>query len=215
MPTTAAIALAIIGGYLVGSISFAWLIGRSQGIDIRKHGSGNVGATNVQRVLGRNLGRLCFLLDFGKGVLPVVLTQALTGPQPAWIAVLAGAAAVVGHVWPITLGFKGGKGFATSLGVIAAVAPLCFVVGALVWLAVFFGTRYVSLASLASAVALPLAATAFRVLPVGRVPTSVYLLLWAVTVLIFIRHKSNIQRLLNGEEHRFGQTTVNQDNRRP
>lgn len=205
MPAIQSALCALVGGYLVGSVSFAWLIGRLNGIDIREHGSGNVGATNIQRVLGKEWGRLCFVLDFAKGAVPVWIAQACAGAEFAWVPVVAGAAAVAGHVWPITLHFKGGKGFATSLGVIAALAPLCFVVAALVWLGVFFATRYVSLASILAAVALPLAAAGLHPFPALDIAPSVHALLWAIAGLIVVRHKSNIQRLLNGTEHRFGE----------
>lgn len=197
--------LSILAGYVIGSISFAWLIGRSQGIDIRKHGSGNVGATNVQRVLGKSLGRLCFVLDFAKGAVPVLIAQALTSADSAWIPVVVGAAAVAGHVWPITLRFKGGKGFATSLGVVAALAPLCFVAAIVVWLGVFFSSRYVSLASILAAAALPVTAHLLGWLSPLRIASSVHVLLWAVAILVALRHKSNIQRLIRGEEHQFNQ----------
>lgn len=198
--------LSILAGYAVGSLSFAWLIGRSQGVDIRKHGSGNVGATNVQRVLGKSLGRLCFVLDFAKGAVPVLIAQAVTGTDSAWIPVVVGAAAVAGHVWPFTLRFKGGKGFATSLGVVAALAPLCFVAAIAVWLGVFFSSRYVSLASIAAAAALPLTAHLLGWLfSPYRIAPSVHALLWVLAVLVAIRHKSNIQRLIRGEEQQFNQ----------
>ena len=205
MPLIGTVLLSIMVGYAVGSLSFAWLIGRSQGIDIRKHGSGNVGATNVQRVLGKSLGRLCFVLDFAKGSVPVLIAQAVTGADSAWIPVVVGAAAVAGHVWPFTLRFRGGKGFATSLGVVAALAPLCFVAAIVVWLGVFFSSRYVSLASIAAAAALPLTALLLGWFSSFRVADSVHALLWALAVLVAIRHKSNIQRLIRGEEPQFNQ----------
>ncbi len=205
MPLLGTVLVSIVAGYAVGSLSFAWLIGRSQGVDIRKHGSGNVGATNVQRVLGKSLGRLCFVLDFAKGAVPVLIAQAVTGPDSAWIPVAVGAAAVAGHVWPFTLRFKGGKGFATSLGVVAALVPLCFVAAIAVWLGVFFSSRYVSLASIAAAAALPLTAHLLGWLSPFRIAPSVHALLWVLAVLVAIRHKSNIQRLIRGEEQQFNQ----------
>jgi len=145
--------------YLVGSIPWGFLIGKLKGIDIRSHGSGNIGATNVRRVLGRPLGTLCFLLDLLKGLLPVVLIGALLGPAllvpPDLGRALAAGAAVSGHVWPVWLGFKGGKGVSTTLGALVAVSWLAVLMGVVAWVVAFFLTRYVSVASLVSANLLP------------------------------------------------------------
>jgi len=208
----------IAAAYLSGSVPYALLIGLAKGVDIRHHGSGNIGATNCGRTLGRRYGMLCFALDLLKGFVPVLaagwwfqaLGRADLGPADAgrWLAVAV--AAVAGHVAPLWLRFRGGKGVATGFGVVLGVWPfLTFpALAALVtWGLVLWLSRYVALASIAGAVAMPLyflAACALARWPAGR--------LWpflAVTVLmaalIVIRHQGNIRRLLAGTESKVGQ----------
>lgn len=193
--------------YLVGSIPWGFLIGKFNGLDIRYHGSGNIGATNVRRVLGRDWGGLCFAADLLKGLLPVIcfglLLSARTSLSPEYGKLLAAAGAVAGHVWPFWLGFKGGKGVATSIGALLAVSWVAVVIALITWLVVFYSVRYVSLASLAAAVMLPVGFALLRVVrgetPWG--PTLVLLLVLAA--LIIVRHRSNLKRLLQGTEHRF------------
>ena len=183
--------------YLIGSVPCGFLLGKANGVDIRKVGSGNIGATNVTRMLGRDWGAACFVLDFLKGLLPVVLLPRLFA-DGALLPVLAGAGTVVGHMFPLYLKFKGGKGVSTSVGVLLALAFWSVVVGVIIWVVVFYSTRYVSLASLAAALSMPVVAL---VLPGESGWTR--LLLVVLAVLIVVRHRTNIVRLYQGTEHRF------------
>lgn len=193
-----------VAAYVVGSIPFGLLIGKWHKIDIRKHGSGNIGATNITRTLGRDWGIFCFFLDFCKGMLPVVIAQQTVGSidsLPSALlgipGILAAAAAISGHIWPVFLRFKGGKGMATSLGALVALAPFHVIICAITWYLVFLATRYVSMASIAAALALPLGGIFIRT----SWPTTTLLI--AITILIVYKHRSNIVRLLEGTENRF------------
>lgn len=198
---TLSILSSALAGYLLGSIPFGLLVARFRGIDIREHGSGNIGATNVWRVLGRKWGLLVFALDALKGWLAVDLAMRwlpAPGPEGAVLSGLAAAlACVLGHSFPVWLRFRGGKGVATTAGILVSLMPLAAGVALVVWGAVFFLGRYVSLASIAAAVALPLGVA---LLGGGR-----YLLAFSVIVaaLVIWRHRSNIQRLRAGTENRF------------
>ena len=187
--------------YLAGSIPSAYLAGKARGVDLRAHGSGNLGATNVARVLGTRTGILVFVVDVLKGFLPVwILSRYIDTPNNELWAVLFGAAAILGHVKPIFLGGKGGgKGVATASGVFLALAFVPLLIAQAVWAAVFYFTRYVSLASLMGAVILPIA-----ILTWWRDPTSpVFLASLLVAAFVFWTHRANIGRLRRGEEHRF------------
>ena len=194
---------AVAAAYLIGSIPFGLLIGKLNGKDIRKEGSCNIGATNVTRVVGKWWGKLCFLCDFLKGLLPAVLVLRYVENGGGWLTAAAAVAAVLGHVFPIYLGFKGGKGVSTAAGAAMALCPLAVVIAGAVWAAVFFLSRYVSLASLAAALALPVSAWLLGYFQVVRFfpPFGFVMILFAV--LTFWRHRSNIVRLLNGTESRF------------
>lgn len=195
---------AIVGiliSYLAGSIPSAYLAGKARGVDLRAHGSGNLGATNVARVLGTRVGVLVFVADVLKGFLPVwILPRYLASPNLELWAVLFGAAAILGHVKPIFLGGKGGgKGVATASGVFLALAFVPLLIAQVVWAAVFHVTRYVSLASLVSAAILPIA-----ILTWWREPLSpVFIASVIVAAFVFWTHRANIGRLRRGEEHRF------------
>lgn len=193
--------------YVFGSVPWGYLIGRFNGLDLRRHGSGNIGATNVRRVLGRDWGLLCFGLDFLKGLVPVLMALALAGTRrgdmPAGaLAVTAAAAAVVGHAWPFTLRFRGGKGVATSIGALLALAPWSVLAALIVWYAVFSASRYVSVASICAAVVLPLSALLQRVWTESPSALTVGLLV-GIAALIVYRHRSNMLRLWQGTENRF------------
>lgn len=195
------VAVAIVIAYVAGSIPSAYLAGKWYGVDLRKHGSGNLGATNVVRVLGIRIGALVFLVDSLKGFLPVFFLPALTGTlHPEVVSLTVGAAAILGHVRPIfLLGQKGGKGVATSGGVFLGVAWLPAVVAFAVWIVVFAASRYVSVASLSAAAALPLA-----FLLTGRPISDPYFVASVVVaIFVFFTHRANIARLRRGEEHRF------------
>lgn len=198
--------LAIVVSYLLGSIPAAYIAGKANGLDLRKHGSGNLGATNVMRVLGTKIGLAVFLFDMAKGAAPVYFFPkwlAATGAlpvDPVIFGILCGIAAIFGHVRPIFLKFgKGGKGVATAAGVFLALAPLQTLLALLVFATVLFASGYVSLGSLTSAVALPilLAAT------VG-IHSPLFAISIAVALFVFWTHRANIARLRAGEEHRFG-----------
>lgn len=193
--------------YLIGAIPFGYLIGRLHGIDIRKVGSGNIGATNVTRSVGKVQGKICFFLDFLKGALPVALVNSVFTQDTANLALGAGLAVILGHIFPIYLKFRGGKGVATAAGVALALAPYPLLCALLVWLATFLTTRYVSLASIVAAAALPVAAALFFGLGIGTpfpLGASTLIFFTLIALLAILRHVSNIKRLLNGTESRFG-----------
>jgi glycerol-3-phosphate acyltransferase PlsY len=194
-----AAALAI--SYASGSLPFAWLAGRAAGVDLRQQGSGNLGATNVFRVLGWKIGLAVFLADALKGALPVLLLPPrIGGGDPLLWAIACGVAAIAGHVRPIFLRFrKGGKGVATAAGVFFALAPLPMVITFTLFVTVVLVTGYVSLGSLLSAIVLPAMLLAIR----G--PASPLFVVSAVIgAFVFWTHRANIGRLRRGEEHRFG-----------
>jgi len=210
----------IIAAYLLGSVPFAFLIARAHGKDLRTIGSGNLGATNLARAVGRKWGYFCFALDVLKGLVPMILAGALlvNADSPAhlagWLAV--GLAAILGHVFPIYLRFKGGKGVATSFGVALGLWPyftICALVALLVWLVVVFLWRYVSLASICAALAFPVALLlGMLARPDWQAATLWPLLVAAILIplLVILRHRDNIRRLLTGTEakiHRKPSTT--------
>jgi len=194
--------------YLIGSLPAGYILGRIAGVDIRKVGSGNVGATNVTRVLGKRFGYPVFLVDFLKGFVAVFVSIAIAGtdvsnPTSADISgALGGVFSVLGHSYPVWLRFKGGKGVATSLGVLFAINWLAALVMSIVWVVVFKVSRYVSLASIAAAIALPFAMGAMLFLNQLRSAIPLYFSV-LLTAIVVIRHKSNFSRLLNGTEPRF------------
>lgn len=197
--------LYLLLAYLVGSVSFALLAGKLvRGIDLRAHGSGNLGATNVVRVLGRPIGLAVFLLDVAKGFVPAFLFPRLSPAFPfggaVHPAILFGVAAILGHVFPFYLKWKGGKGVATTTGVLAALAPAAFLVGIGVWCAFLLAFRYVSLASVAMAFAF---AGSLVVLDPERSlgpDLSVTVAVAAVCALLVFRHRANLARIAAGTE---------------
>ncbi|HUL52458.1 MAG TPA: glycerol-3-phosphate 1-O-acyltransferase PlsY [Opitutaceae bacterium] len=210
--------IAAVGGYLLGSLPFGYLVARARGVDIFKAGSGNPGATNVKRVLGAKAGNLVYLLDALKGAVaagwPLVYillspgASALATPGPGghslWTidwslaaAVTGLAAAVLGHSFSCFTRFRGGKGVATASGGLLVLMPVPIMIGGAVWFATFLASRYVSLASIFSSIAVPAAAWAFG-LPLG-----LNIVVSMLGVLLIARHRSNIRRLLAGTEHRW------------
>ena len=187
--------------YLAGSIPSAYIAGRARGVDLRKHGSGNLGATNVVRVLGPRIGGVVFLADFLKGFLPVYYLPIMADTlQPQLWALIYGAAAILGHVKPIfLLGRGGGKGVATASGVFTALAPLPMLISMAVWIIVFAISRYVSLASLCGAAILPIAIYLMR----HDAQSPVFIASIIIAAFVFWTHRANISRLRRGEEHRF------------
>ena len=193
--------IGVIIAYLAGSIPSAYIAGKLRGVDLRKHGSGNLGATNVVRVLGPRIGGVVFLADFLKGFLPVFFLPPYTETlRPGLWALVYGAAAIMGHVKPIfLLGKGGGKGVATASGVFTALAPVPMVITQVVWLVVFAIGRYVSLASLVGAAVLPIAILAWY-----RDPRSpIFIASVIIAAFVFWTHRAHIGRLRRGEEHRF------------
>jgi len=189
--------IAVALSYLLGSISFSIVIAKwVKGIDIRQHGSGNAGATNTLRVLGKGPGLLVFLLDIGKGVAAVFIGRALS--ENDWIPVLCGLAAIIGHNWPIWFRFKGGKGIATTVGVIATLAFVPALCAGVIAIATIALTRYVSLGSLLFAALTPLFITLFYY----SVPLLCASLL--ICIFAFVRHRSNIVKLFQGTENKLG-----------
>jgi glycerol-3-phosphate acyltransferase PlsY len=194
----ASIFLVLIAGYGLGSISFAVLIARSQGVNILKEGSKNPGATNVKRVLGSRWGNIVFALDLLKGFVAAGWPLLLLGEQSLLLGILGLFGAIMGHSYSCFLNFRGGKGVATTMGGLLALMPQVLGVGLLVWVIVFYTSRVVAIASICFAVSLPLGAFlkygswdlrfAFGVL---------------LALLIVVRHRSNIQRLMRGEENSF------------
>ena len=203
------IGLTIAGCYLCGSIPFGLIIGKINKIDIRDHGSGNIGATNVLRTLGKKWGYTCFALDLLKGLLPVLGCQLLAEKNgfasAEYIPAIAIVCTVLGHVFSIFLKFKGGKGIATSAGAILAIAPYSMLIALLIWLIIFKASGYVSLASILAAVAIPFLSLLENYLKLHSVPISVYSqgILFAIAILVTVKHKSNIQRLKEGTESSF------------
>lgn len=184
-------------GYLLGSVSFSYLIGRYKaGIDIREYGSGNAGATNTLRVLGKRAAAVVFLADALKGVLSVSVGYLLTGTDAGMA--IGGLASIVGHNWPVFFGFRGGKGVATTIGVVLSVAFLPAVYAGVIAILLLVATRIVSLASLAFLTMLP-----FTILMSGSSTTFFWMSL-VMAVMSYWRHRSNIVRLLQGKENRIG-----------
>lgn len=191
------IILYFAGAFLAGAIPTAWLFGKFlKQTDIRRHGSGNVGATNAFRVLGKKAGIAVFVIDFLKGAVPVYLARHSAGPA-ADLFLWIGFAAILGHVFTPFLGFKGGKGFATGSGVLCAGVPMLFLWTLPVWVAVFFISRIVSIASLSALLAMVVISFFLRL------PASDSLCLIVIFCLITWTHRSNIARLRQGSENRF------------
>jgi len=206
LPASAGGWAVVVAGYLLGSVPFGLLLGFVRGVDIRERGSGNIGATNAGRALGRSWALFSFALDFGKGFVPAALLAPLAaepGEATTSLAVLAGAAAVLGHCFSVYLRFKGGKGVATGCGVLVGIDPLVFVAGGAAWLLALGVTRYVGLASLAMGAAFPVAAW-FRRDPAGYGLEVAWGAL-ALFLLILLRHRANIVRMCKGQEPKFGE----------
>ena len=212
MSDTIAAVFVILGAYMLGSIPWGYIIGRIYGVDVRTVGSKNIGATNVTRTVGRIPGKICFALDFLKGGLPVLAAQQIaaagvwkSGAELVVVAVML--ATILGHIFPVFLQFKGGKGVSTAAGSIMALAPIPLIAAFSVWVVVFLVSRYVSLASISAAAVLPVVAWAFAVAGIGS-PVAhsklTLIFLTVIAVLAIVRHHSNIRRLLNGTESRFG-----------
>lgn len=208
----------ILGAYLLGAIPFGLLIGWARGVDVRKQGSGNIGATNVGRVLGKPAGFLCLALDIAKGLVPTLLAGRVLVQPPfdaamifTWITI--GLAAVLGHTFPIYLGFRGGKGVSTTIGAALGIYPVytaAMTAGVLAYAIVRFSTGFASLGSIVLAVVFPVAVITY--VRMYRFNLAVYWPMIAVAIvlalLIIVRHRGNLVRLLRGEEPRAGAPPV-------
>ncbi len=218
---TAGLALAaMVAAYLLGSIPFGLLLGFSRGVDIRKHGSGNIGATNAGRVLGMRFFWYAFLADFLKGFIPVLISDllALRWNAPIWIPLGTALAAVLGHLFPVYLNFKGGKGVATTFGALLGVWPiftLAALAAAFIFLCVFLARRIISLSSVCGALGLMIFVPVFGhwwpVFPAFMRTESWHKLApliitaWVFGLMVIVKHRGNIQRLLAGTEPRMGE----------
>ena len=188
----------LILGYILGSIPSGWLAGRwLKDIDLRELGSGSTGATNVLRQVGKGPALVVFLIDVGKGAAAVLIARALGLGD--WIQVLAGLTALAGHIWPVWLGFKGGKAVATGLGLFLGLAWPVGLASFGVFLAVFSLSRYVSLGSVLAAISLPLLMAA------GTSSNANLVVALVAMLLVLWRHRSNIKRLINGTEPKLSQ----------
>ena len=194
--------------YLLGSFPAGYIAGRLVGVDIRKVGSGNVGATNVTRVLGKRFGYPVFLVDFAKGLAAVMLAvimakAAQSSAQFVDLCAAIGAiCSLMGHSYSIWLGFRGGKGVATLMGALFGINWITALIVCVVWIAVFEATRYVSLASIAAAVALPIAVAIVLFLKGLPTPIPLYFS-FCLGAIVVVRHRSNLSRLVKGTEPRF------------
>ena len=204
-----------ISSYLFGAIPWAFIIGKLNGIDIRKCGSGNVGATNVTRTVGKYWGKLCFFCDLLKGVIPVIIVAKLAKiiypniieAHINYGCMLAGFSAISGHVWTIFLKFKGGKGVSTSAGVLLALAPAPVLAGLICWIIIFKLSKMVSLASIIAAAFLPIIAITFNFTLKSHkfflTSTPILTFLIIIAMIAIAKHHSNIKRILNGTESKF------------
>ena len=202
----------ILGAYLLGSVSFADIVGRAiKGIDLRTVGSGNLGATNAGRALGRKWGLLVYLLDFLKGLAPALIASRLLDDPHAFddtvpLAVLMGGAAVLGHCFPGHLGFRGGKGVATTSGAVLGLTPLVFVIALISFVLSTMLSRMVAVGSCIAGIAIPCGYVALSGSQVFRNPSelSVFCLYAALALLVLARHHTNIAKVLQGTESKLG-----------
>ena len=195
--------IAILLGYLAGSVPFAFLLARRRGVDVRVAGSGNVGAANVMRTTGTGRAIAVMALDVAKGAAAVALAHVSSGGTP--IVAVTGAAAVVGHIYPVWLRFHGGKGVAVAAGVFSVLAPVATAVAAALFVLTVWLTRYVSLGSIAATVALPPAAW------LAGAPATVVGAAGGTAALILFRHRANLRRLRAGTERRMSKRAAAQD----
>lgn len=198
-------ALVALGAYLIGSFPSGYVIGRVRGVDLRTQGSGNIGATNALRVLGKKWGYLCFALDIGKGALAVALARCIAAPafdlNSIYAGIVAALCVLLGHTFPVWLGFKGGKGIATSGGIaLALFPPVVFIVSIAAWIIVFFATRIVSVASLTATTVL---GATLVILWLRGGNGALAIIGVAMCLLVIWLHRTNLRRLWAGTEPRF------------
>lgn len=198
----------VLVAYLVGATPFGFLTGKMKGIDIREHGSGNIGATNVLRVLGKPVGITVLVLDVMKGLIPVIVAKLVS--DSSLIHIATAMAAILGHNYTFWLGFKGGKGIATTGGAILPIMPWALIAAVLGWIIVLKLSRYVSLASIAAALIIPLTLVVENLIT-GTWEWNIFGFGIFVCLLAIWKHRSNIGRLLRGEENRFAKKTSTSD----
>ena len=198
----------VLVAYLVGATPFGFLTGKMKGIDIREHGSGNIGATNVLRVLGKPVGITVLVLDVMKGLIPVIVAKLVS--DSSLIHIATAMAAILGHNYTFWLGFKGGKGIATTGGAILPIMPWALIAAVLGWIIVLKLSRYVSLASIAAALIIPLTLVVENLIT-GTWEWNIFGFGIFVGLLAIWKHRSNIGRLLRGEENRFAKKTSTSD----
>ena len=198
--------LVIIAGYILGSLPFSFWLGKFRGVDLRRVGSGNVGATNLARTVGTEWGLIAFVLDLGKGLIAVILAGYIcnllktSGTSLSILKIIGGISSIIGHNWSMWIRFKGGKGVATSAGVFLGLAPVSLLLAMAVWLVVLVLFRYVSLASIIASISLPL----WMWSGIGGKPAlPIIIFSCIVSILLIIRHRSNIKRLIQGRESKF------------
>lgn len=200
--------MVVLGAYLLGSVPNGYLIGRARGVDLRTAGSGNIGATNALRVLGKGWGYACFALDFAKGFVAVFLARTVVaealGLTPAWAGIAAAVMVIVGHNFPVWLKFKGGKGIATSGGVILGLFPWpAFAIPLATWVILFFATRTVSVASIFCAIMVPVSLAGLWWAGWPRADGSYVVVGMLMASMAVWRHRGNVKRLLAGTETKF------------
>jgi glycerol-3-phosphate acyltransferase PlsY len=202
----------IMAAYLIGSIPFAMIIARAYGKDLRKIGSGNIGATNLSRALGKKWGYVCFLLDTAKGLIPMLMASWLISSPPTTnelvMSMIVGCAAVAGHIFPVYIKFKGGKGVATSFGVAMGLWPyytICALVALTCWAVCILIWRYVSLASIIAAIAFPIALTTLTIANKNWLFENLwplFIVAIMIPLMVIIRHRENVVRIVKGQEHK-------------
>jgi acyl phosphate:glycerol-3-phosphate acyltransferase len=193
------LSLLVMASYLLGAIPNGLLIARLKGVDLQKTGSGNIGATNVYRCVGKGWGVLAFVLDAVKGFIPAFFFPRVIDSAPPWLGLACGAAAVAGHNWPVWLNFKGGKGVSTSAGMLLGIAPAAVGIGFAVFAVTVLTTRWVSLGSILAAVAVPAAYVWMN----GTANPLLAGALLVMGLLVILKHRANIRRLLAGTEPRI------------
>lgn len=192
--------LIAVCSYFLGSIPFGFIIAkRLKGIDIQQHGSGNIGATNVMRSIGAGPAAIVFTTDILKGFIPVLAAKSLVTPSPNWFVVTCGILAILGHTLSIFLKFRGGKGVATSLGVIIGLDPRVAAIGFGLWVIILVISRYVSLSSMVAALSIPI------LMGVFKAPLEYTVFAIVASLYVVVKHRQNISRLIRGNEARFGE----------
>ncbi len=202
--------IVFFASYLCGGIPFGLIIGKCNGVDVRSEGSGNIGATNILRICGKKWGYFCFMLDTLKGFFPVIIAKHLPLldqlNHQEYVPIIVITGVVMGHIWSPYIKFKGGKGVATSAGALLAITPIATLISLFIWYLVFSIFRYVSLASIIAAIVLPVIVVFLDILykhPSTHVNNPILFFLVVLSLMVVIKHKENIQKLLNGTENKF------------